>query len=141
MNLFDGLFGWRPGRFAMVVLGNVIGLVFVAGGILDLVFRYLGILGVTTTAIAGVIVADYFIVRGRQLADPSRIENVNWAGVVSVRARMLRRGALTETGVTQLGFLVSLVVVMVVYPILRRWVLRESTTTVSIDREALFADA
>lgn len=38
-NLVDGLFGWRPGRFAMVVLGNLIGLSFVAGGILDLVFR------------------------------------------------------------------------------------------------------
>jgi len=140
VNLFDGLFGWRPGRFAMVVLGNAIGLVFVAGGILDLVFRYLGILGVTTTAIAGVIVADYFIIRGRQLADTSRIENVNWAGVVSVLTASISGAVLTETGVTQLGFLVSLVVVIVLYPILRRWVLRESTT-VAIDREAVFTDA
>jgi cytosine permease len=140
-NLCDGLVGWRPGRFAMVVLGNAIGLVFVAGGILDLVFRYLGILGVTTTAIAGVIVADYFIVRGRQLADPSRIENVNWAGVVSVLTASISGAVLTETGVTQLGFLVSLAVVVVGYPILRRWVLRESTTTVAIDRKALFVDA
>lgn len=140
-NLFDGLFGWRPGRFAMVVLGNLIGLAFVAGGILDLVFRYLGILGVTTTAIAGVIIADYFIVRGCHVADPTRIESVNWAGVVSVLASSVTGAILTQTGVTQLGFVVTLVTVLVLYPVLRRWVLREGPITVAVGPETAFLDA
>lgn len=92
------------------------------------------------TEIPGVIVAAYFIVRGRRLADPSRIENVNWAGEVSVLIGSVSDAVLTETGVTQLVFLVSLVVVIVLYGIQRRWVLRESTT-VAIDRAAaVFAD-
>jgi cytosine permease len=137
-NLFDGLFGRNVGRFAMVVLGNVIGILFVAGDILGLVFRYLGILGVTTTAIAGVIIADFFIVRRRQVADLSRIESVNWAGVVSVGASSAAGATLAETGVTQLGFLVTLVVVLVLYPVLRLFVLREGAGTARIDgRDAL----
>jgi len=140
-NLFDGLVGWNPGRFAMVVLGNVIGLLFVAGDILDLVFRYLGILGVTTTAIAGVIIADFFIVRRRRVADPSRIENVNWAGVVSVISSSVAGAVLTETGVTQLGFLVTLGLVVVLYPVLRIFFLREGAGTVAVDDRAALAEA
>jgi cytosine permease len=140
-NLFDGLVGWNPGRFAMVVLGNVIGLLFVAGDILDLVFRYLGILGVTTTAIAGVIIADFFIVRRRRVADPSRIENVNWAGVVSVITSSVAGAVLAETGVTQLGFLVTLGLVVALYPVLRIFFLREGVGMVAVDDRAALAEA
>jgi cytosine permease len=137
-NFFDGLFGRNVGRFAMVVLGNVIGILFVACDILGLVFRYLGILGVTTTAIAGVIIADFFIVRRRQVAGQTRIESVNWAGVVSVGASSAAGATLAETGVTQLGFLVTLVVVLALYPVLRLFVLREGAGTARIDgRDAL----
>jgi cytosine permease len=125
----------------MVVLGNVIGLLFVAGDILDLVFRYLGILGVTTTAIAGVIIADFFIVRRRRVADPSRIENVNWAGAVSVITSSVVGAVLAETGVTQLGFLVTLVLVVVLYPVLRIFVLRERIGTASVDDRATLVEA
>lgn len=140
-NLFDSLLGWRPGRFAMVLLGNAIGLAFVAGGILDLVFSYLGILGVTTTAIAGVIVADYFIVRGGRPADASRIEMVNWAGVVAVIVASVTGAVLSETGVTQLGFVVSLVIVLVLYPVLRRWVLCEGTASPPSDLKAALEES
>ncbi len=56
----------------MVVVGNVIALLMVAGDILGLIGSYLGILGVTTTALAGVIIADYFIVRKRPGGRPAR---------------------------------------------------------------------
>jgi cytosine permease len=140
-NLFDGLVGWRPGRFAMVVLGNVIGLLFVAGDILGLVYSYLGILGVTTTAIAGVIIADFFIVRRRQVADLSRIETVNWAGVLSVLVSSITGAVLAETGVTQLGFVVTLVLVLVLYPVLRRFVLREGVGTAPADGRGALVEA
>jgi cytosine permease len=85
-NLFDNL-GWRPGRFTFVVLGNLIGLVMLYGQILALVNSWITVLGVTTTAFAGIMVTDYFVVRrmlglGRAI-DPARVETVNWAGVIA----------------------------------------------------------
>lgn len=123
-NLFDGLLGRNVGRLAMVVLANVLGLLMIAGDILGLINRYLGILGVTTTALAGVIIADYYIVRRGRAADPGQVESVNWAGVVSVVVSSATGGILAETGVTSLGFLVTLGLVLVLYPVLRRSVLR-----------------
>ncbi|MEO3787316.1 cytosine permease [Actinocorallia sp. B10E7] len=123
-NLVDSLSGRNPGRVVMVVVANIIGLVMVAGDILGLITSYLGILGVTTTALAGVIIADFFIVRRGRTADPDSLESVNWAGVISVVAAAVTGGVLQETGVTALGFLVSLVIVVVLYPLLRRSVLR-----------------
>ena len=129
-NLFDGLLGRNVGRLAMVVLANVLGLVLIAGDILGLINRYLGILGVTTTALAGVIIADYYLVRRRRAADPDHVESVNWAGVVSVVVSSATGGLLTETGVTQLGFLVTLALVLVLYPVLRQYVFRAAAQEV-----------
>jgi cytosine permease len=119
-NLSDGLFRRHPGRVAMVIAGNVIGLLMVAGDILGFINSYLGILGVTTTALAAVIIADFFIVRRRAAVAPSDLESVNWAGVVSVVLASLVGGILQQTEVFRLGFLVALAVVLVLYPVLRR---------------------
>ncbi|MFK4105752.1 purine-cytosine permease family protein [Streptomyces sp. NPDC019531] len=123
-NLAHSLTGRNPGRVVMVVAGNVIGLVFVAGDILGLVNSWLGILGVSSTALAGVIIADFFIVRRRRIAEADQLEEVNWAGVISVLAAAGTGATLQETGVTSLGFLVSLTMVLVLYPALRCSVLR-----------------
>lgn len=127
-NLADGVFGRSPGRVVMVVVGNVIALLMVAGDILGLIGSYLGILGVTTTALAGVIIGDFFIVRRRRVVDPTEVEVVNWAGVISVVGAALLGGVLLETGVTSLGFVVALVVVLVAYPALRTTVLKPTVT-------------
>lgn len=127
-NLFNSLTGRNGGRVVMVVVGNIIGLVMVAGDILGLIASYLGILGVTTMALAGVIIADFFIVRRGRKAEPDQLETVNWAGVVSVLAAAGTGGALLEADVTQLGFLVSLAMVLVLYPLLRTSVLRPRQT-------------
>ncbi|GAA4331676.1 hypothetical protein GCM10023162_36630 [Klenkia terrae] len=131
-NLADGLFGRSPGRVTMVVVGNLIALLMVAGDILGLIGSYLGILGVTTTALAGVIIADFFIVRKRRVADPGETESVNWAGVISVVGAALLGGILQETGVTALGFVVALVVVLVAYPTLRTTVLKPAETRLPV---------
>lgn len=135
-NLVDGLIGRNVGRFAMVVAGNVIGLLMVAGNILGLIGEYLGILGVTTTALAGLIIADYFLVRRRQVADPARVEAVNWAGVTAVIVSTAAGALLSATGVTPLGFLVTLVLVVLIYPPLRRYVIREGAGTDFVDQQA-----
>ena len=128
-NLFDALLGRGAGRFAMVVIGNIIGLLMVAGNILGLIHSYLGALGITTTAVAGVIIADFFIVRRGRAASDGRVEAVNWAGVSSVTASVVIGLWLTSQGVTQLGFLVSLVLVLVLYPAMRLHVVREGVGT------------
>jgi len=48
---------------------------------------------------------------------------------------------LAETGVTQLGFLVTLVLVVVLYPVLRIFVLREGVDTASVDDSAALVEA
>lgn len=131
-NLFDSLTGRNPGRVVMVVVGNAIGLLMVIGDILGFINSYLGILGVTTTAFAGVIIADFFIVRRGRVVQADQIEAVNWAGVVSVLAAAGTGGALLETGVTSLGFLISLGIVLVLYPALRGTVLRPRAASVDV---------
>ncbi len=123
-NLVEGVTGRNPGRVLMVVIGNVIALIMIGFNILGLIGSFLGILGVTTTALATVIIADYFIVRRRQPGRLDQTEDVNWAGVIAVIGGSVLGSVLSETGVTPLGFLVSLVFVGVVYPLLRLFVLK-----------------
>lgn len=123
-NLAQSLTGRNPGRLVMVVVGNLVGLAMVAGDILGLIGSYLGLLGVMTTALAGLVIADFFVVRRRVPARPDDLENVNVAGVVSLVVSAVTGGVLLETGVTPLGFLVTLALVLVLYPALRTRVLR-----------------
>ncbi len=128
-NFFDALFGWRPGRLAMVVLGNAIGLVMTAGGILQLLQTWLGLLGILTTSFVGVILADYYVVRRGCRAPRTAVEAYNAAGLAAI----LLSSAVAYTcqsggvGVLRLGFLVALVLSLVFYPALRLAVLKPGT--------------
>ncbi|MFJ8604995.1 purine-cytosine permease family protein [Streptomyces shenzhenensis] len=137
-NMFDGLLRRRPARVLMVVLGNAIALIMVFAGILDVLNAWLGILGVITTALIGVIIADFYIVRRSRRADPQTAENVNWAGVLTVTVATVLGEVLQETGVFSLGFLVSLFAGLLIYPVLRRSLLAPGTGTtiepVGLDR-------
>lgn len=124
VNLVEGLTGKSPSRLSAVIAGNVVALLMIAGNILGLLASFLGVLGVSTTALAGVIIADYFIVRKRKPAIGNETEAVNWAGVVSVVLAAVVGSVLSETRITPLGFLVSLVIVLGLYPILRKFVFR-----------------
>ncbi|MCY0897532.1 MAG: hypothetical protein OWU33_01125 [Firmicutes bacterium] len=132
-NLFDALGKWRPGRFAMVILGNIIALLMIAGGILGLIDSWLNILGIMTTAFAAVMIADYYIVRRRTLADHSQVEAVNVAGVVSVVVAVVLAAVLESLHVFPLGFLTSLIIVLIAYPLLRLYVFKPGTMTSMVD--------
>jgi cytosine permease len=132
-NLFDALGKWRPGRFAMVILGNVIALLMIAGGILDLISSWLNILGVITTAFAGVMIADYYLVRKQQLADHAQVESVNVAGVVSIGMAVVLAVVLESAHIFALGFLTALVVAVIAYPLLRTKVFKPGTLTGMVD--------
>ncbi|RDV00397.1 purine-cytosine permease family protein [Trinickia dinghuensis] len=120
-NLFDA-FDFRPGRLTFVIVANIIGLIMLYGKILALVNSWITILGVLTTAFAGVIVADFFIVR-RLSREPDMnldrpAEIVNWAGVVtSIAAVVLSHYVLAR--VVPVEAISTIGICLVVYPVLR----------------------
>lgn len=123
-NLGESISGHNIGRLAMVIIGNIIALIMIALNILGLIASYLGILGTTTVAIAGVVIADYFIVRRCTPAMVKEMEEVNWAGVISVVIAVIVGTLLADHGITPLGFIISLIIVLILYPLLRVFVLR-----------------
>ncbi len=124
-NLFDAAFGWRPGRFTFVVIANVIGIGMLYGKLLALVNSWITILGVLTTSLAGVIVADYFIVPrlARVATTGQHIESVNWAGVFTIAIGTCLAHYVLRS-VVRIEFFTSLLVSLILYPVLRIFVFR-----------------
>ncbi|MEO8806950.1 MAG: cytosine permease [Burkholderiaceae bacterium] len=123
-NLFDALGRFRPGRFWCVVLANVLGLVMLYGQLLQLVNAWLTLLGVLTTCFAGVIVADYYLLRqGRAVMAGQAVERVNWAGVITTGvAAFAAHGPLKSY--VPIEFCSALLVSLLLYPALRLSILR-----------------
>jgi len=128
-NLFDA-FNWRPGRLIFVILANLIGLLMLYGQILALVNSWITMLGVLTTAFAGVIVADFFIVRGLfkggEAALSKAAEIVNWAGVVTAISAVLISHYVLSSYIP-VEFFSTLLICLVMYPVLRLTVFKPST--------------
>jgi cytosine permease len=120
-NLADVAFNWRPGRIVFVVLANIIGLIMLYGEILALVNAWITILGVMTTALAMVMICDYFIVRprlGQHDVSAHRPDAINWSGVISVVvATILAHYVLNRY--QPIEFFTSALAVLILYPTLR----------------------
>ncbi|MEM5318462.1 cytosine permease [Paraburkholderia sp. JHI869] len=129
-NLFDAV-NFRPGRLTFVVLANIIGLLMLYGQILELVNSWITMLGVLTTAFAGIIVADYFIVKRfftNQDGELGTPEDVNWAGVVTtIAAVVLSHYVLSK--VIPVEAISVFVICVVVYPTLRLTVLKPARSS------------
>jgi cytosine permease len=119
VNLVNALTGRKPSRALMVIVGNIIALAMIAGGILGLFSAWLAYLGCMTLALTGVMVADFYIVR-RARYDGGRVENWNWAGVITLIVSAAVGIWIIASGIWPLGFLISLVVSLAGYPLLRR---------------------
>lgn len=63
VNLIDTLFRRRVNRAVMTIVLGVIGTALAAAGILDRFTDFLNILGIAVPPIAGIMVAEYFVVR------------------------------------------------------------------------------
>lgn len=141
VNIVDALTGLRPGRPVMVVVGNVIALLMIAGGILGKFTEWLAYLGAMTLSMAAVMIVDYYIVRrGQYDANNTRVENWNWAGLISMVVAAVVGILLMVTGVFAIGFIVSPIVVLVLYPLLRK-ILPEGTGTSFADSSEVFEEA
>jgi cytosine permease len=93
-----------------------------SGDILKRVAGLLNIFGVATTALAAVMIADYYFVR-RFLPRDGRPDRMNWAGVISATiAVSLAHWSLAK--LFPLEFATTFVITTILYPILRFWAFR-----------------
>jgi cytosine permease len=124
-NFVDVFAKKRPGRFLMVVAGNIIALIMIAVGILNLIDSWLTVLGIITTSFATLMIADYFIVRKRVAAPENEsVETVNIAGVITIIFSSALAYVLEYYGIFVLGFLLTLIIVLIMYPLLRLFVFK-----------------
>ena len=121
-NLFDVL-KLRVSRLFMVILANVIGILMIAGNILGLINGWLTILGVMTTCLAVIMVADYFIVQ-KQSDDLHSVEGeaYNWAGIITLVFGTVV--AMLFQKQLPIPFVTSSVISLILYPVLRIYVLK-----------------
>lgn len=125
-NLFDVLFGWRPGRFTFVILANVIACLMLVGSILDWFNSFITVLGVLTTCFSGIIIADYFIVQPKiqgMEQEAGSVYGVNFAGVSTVVIGFILAHYVLNH-IVPIEFFTSIVVSFVLYPVLRLTVAR-----------------
>jgi cytosine permease len=84
-NLFDVSIGWRPGRALFVIAINVVSFFFLFGDALTLFKDFLNLLGVVTTCLITIMLADYY--GAQRLPPPFRCrpvtESVNVSGVAA----------------------------------------------------------
>jgi cytosine permease len=115
--------GWRPGRFAFVVLANVLALGMLYGEILHFVEEWIKLLGVLLSALAATIILDYYFVSPRLPVSEGAHEPVNWAGLIAILAAVYAAHWLLKP-IQPIEVLTSLALVAVIYPTLRLSVLR-----------------
>jgi len=141
VNIVDALTGRRPGRPIMVVVGNIIALIMIAAGILGQFTVYLAYLGTMTLSMCAVMIVDFFIVRRRRyVASEHRVENWNWAGILTLAVSATVGIVLMATGIAPLGFMISFVIALVLYPILRA-LMPEGTGTAFAAESDVFEEA
>ncbi|MFQ5660754.1 MAG: purine-cytosine permease family protein [Gammaproteobacteria bacterium] len=128
-NLVDAVTHWRPGRFFFVILANVIALLMLYGHILEYVESWIRLLGVMLSAISGVIILDYYLLRPRlekRGKAPAGQVSVNWAGVISVLLAVLLAHFLLKPYI-RIEVLTSYAFVFLIYLPLRLFLARGDT--------------
>lgn len=138
VNLVDSLTGRKPGRAVMVIVGNIIALLMIWAGILAKFSDYLGYLGCVTLAMCAVMIADFYIVRRARFDSAThKVENWNWSGVITLVAASAVGVLLIAMETFTLGFMVSFVVALALYPILRGWMPEGTGTSFVAEEDAL----
>lgn len=137
VNMVDALTGRSPGRAVMVIVANVIGLLMITAGILTQFAAYLAYLGCWTLAMSAIMIADYFILKRFRTLDSNRVENWNWAGLISLVACSITGMILIATGIFELGFLIAGLLALIIYPLLRKLLPEGVATSFTTKSEAL----
>lgn len=123
-NIFDMAFNWRPGRVYMVVIANIIGLIFIFGGVLTLIQEFLALGSLITGVWAAMLVTDYWLVRGAMKLAPQHIRSVdnlhqvNWPGVVSFIVSIAIAWWLSVSNIWPVPFMVGVPLSVILYVVL-----------------------
>jgi cytosine permease len=125
-NLFDAVFNWRPGRLTFVIFANIIALLMLYGHILEYVEAWIKLIGVLLSSVATLIIMDYFVTAPR--LNNLESENVNWAGVISFLMAIVIGHWLLKP-YQPIEIFTAITTVVVLYPILRLYVLRPKKST------------
>lgn len=126
-NLGDAV-GFRPGRFAMIIIANIIGLLMIAGDILGLINSWITLIGVLTSCQAVIMATDYYIIqKGRDVSE-IQPEQFNWAGIITLIVGTVAAFLLKD--VIPILFVTAAVISLVLYYVLRKNVFKESPVSV-----------
>ncbi len=125
-------------RAAHIVLISGLSLVFVALDVVKHIHTYANIFSAFLAGFCAVLIADYFIVgsRGRQ-TEPG-VENVNWAGVLTVTGSVAIGLTLAYTGVFASSFITVFFATTILYPLTRLFVIRKGTWTSIVPIETAY---
>jgi cytosine permease len=134
-NLCYVLTGRHPNRLAMIVLANAVCLAMIALNVFEQLSTFISQLGVVIIGFIALAIADFYIVR-RLRGPAAEVENVNWAGLLSLAAASAIAYTLSQTGVFQFGFVASAVLVLLIYPPVRLYLLKPRGTAARADRPA-----
>ena len=122
-NLADAGFGAKLGWTAAVSLANLIGILFIFGGILDWVANFLTIGGILTASWATLMIVDYYLVRGKWGKGPQGIRSledipsVNWRGVLALIIATGISTWLFMVGSLSIPFLAAVPLTAILYPL------------------------
>ncbi|ADB58457.1 cytosine permease [Archaeoglobus profundus] len=107
-------------RALATVIAGVIGTVLAVGGILDHFIDWLSLLTSTIPPLAGVLIADYWILRSGKPEKWEEYPGVNWIGVVAWIAGSAV-GLLLKMGIAPInGIVTAMVVYLVLWKLIKR---------------------
>lgn len=120
-NLVNSLTGRKVPWAVAVVIANAIGLAFILGGILDQVNAFMSYGSILTSSWCVLLIADYYIVRGKMGIGRQGVEvgmpekAVNWRGVGTIAVVTAVAGGLYAAGQLPVPFLVVAPLTLVLY--------------------------
>ena len=117
---------------------HLIALLMISAGILDQFASWISYLGCMTLGLCGVMIADFYVVRGMiPHSAEDGVERWNWAGVITLVTTTVIGCYLIMTGLFPLGFMVTFALAVIFYPVLRKLMPHGTATNVADNDEAL----
>lgn len=129
-NLIDCLVGCKVSWGVAVVVANIIGILFILGGILEQVNAFMSYGSILTTSWCVLLITDYYLVRGRMGIGVRGIQMgqrefaVHWRGVGTLACATAIGSVLYATGLVAVPFLVVAPLTTALYTLIS-WLCRD----------------
>ena len=117
-SIADVVFDFRPGRLVFVIAANLIACLMIALSILDWFAGFITILGVLTTCLSSIIIADYYFISNKRKDKKIRTD-FHWPGLITVVVAFISARYIFS-GIIPIEFITSVVVSFICYPIVSK---------------------